>query len=66
MLRRIWLADHRGRDAIVVLVPRQHNTSTTRYADGAGTQVRFSRRIKATDSTTLDSSERSTSSGASG
>ena len=52
MLRKIWLADHRGRDAIVVLVPRQRVTpNTIRYADGAGTPVRFSRRIKATDRT---------------
>ena len=52
MLRRIWLADHRGRDAIVVLVPRARTTPVTpTYVDGAGTPVRFSRRIKATDRT---------------
>ena len=52
MLRRIWLADHRGRDAVVVLVPRQRTApATTAYVDGAGTPVRFSRRIKATDRT---------------
>jgi hypothetical protein len=52
MLRKIWLADHRGRDAIVVLVPRARTApSTTRYADSAGTPVRFSRRIKATEQT---------------
>jgi hypothetical protein len=52
MLRKIWLADHRGRDAVVVLVPRQRTgPTTTRYADSAGTPVRFSRRIKATDRT---------------
>jgi hypothetical protein len=52
MLRKIWLADHRGRDAIVLLVPRQRVTpNTMRYADGAGAPVRFSRRIKATDRT---------------
>ena len=52
MLRKLWLADHRGRDAVVVLVPRQRTThATTTYVDGAGTPVRFSRRIKATDST---------------
>ena len=52
MLRRIWIADHRGRDAVVVLVPRQRTTPvTTTYVDGVGTPVRFSRRIKATDRT---------------
>ena len=52
MLRKIWLADHRGRDAIVVLVPRQRTTpNTTSYTDTVGTPVRFSRRIKATDRT---------------
>ena len=54
MLRRIWLADQRGRDAIVILVPRQRTApNTIRYADGAGTPVCFSRRIRATDSTSL-------------
>ena len=52
MLRRIWIADHRGRDTVVVLVPRQRTTpATTTYVDGVGTPVRFSRRIKATDRT---------------
>jgi hypothetical protein len=52
MLRKIWLADHRGRDAIVLLVPRQRTTpNRMRYADSAGTPVRFSRRIKSTDGT---------------
>jgi hypothetical protein len=51
MQRRIWLADHRGRDAVVVLLPRQRAPNTTTYADGAGVPVRFSRRIKATDGT---------------
>ena len=52
MLRRIWIADHRGRDAVVVLAPRARTTpATTAYVDGAGTPVRFSRRIKATDGT---------------
>jgi hypothetical protein len=51
MLRKIWLADHRGRDAVVVLVPRQRTTPTTTFVDSAGAPVRFSRRIKATDRT---------------
>jgi hypothetical protein len=51
MQRRIWLADHRGRDAVVVLVPRQRAPNTTTYADSAGVPVRFSRRIKVTDRT---------------
>ena len=54
MLRKIWLADHRGRDAIVLLVPRQRATpNTMRYADSVGAPVRFSRRIKSTDGTSL-------------
>ena len=52
MLRKIWLADHRGRDAVVVLVPRQRpGPKTTRYTDSAGAPVRVSRRIKAADGT---------------
>ena len=54
MLRKIWLADHRGRDAVVVLVPRlRTGPNATRYADSAGTPVRFSRRIRATDRTSV-------------
>jgi hypothetical protein len=49
-LRRIWLADHRGRDAVVALVPRRRN-GQTRYADTSGSRVRFSRVVKATEAT---------------
>ena len=58
MQRRIRLADHRGRDAVVVLVPRQRagprGAHTTRYQDGAGEAVRFSRRIKAVEQTSFE------------
>jgi len=49
-LRRIWLADHRGRDAVVTLVPRQRN-SEAQYADANGSRVRFSRVVKSTEAT---------------
>jgi len=48
--RRIWLADHRGRDAVVALVSRQRN-GKLHYADTNGTPVRFSRVMKSTEST---------------
>jgi hypothetical protein len=57
MQRRIRLADHRGRDAVVVLVPRQRagprGPHATRYQDGAGAAVHFSRRIKAVEQTSF-------------
>lgn len=48
--RRIWLADHRGRDAVVALVSRQRN-GELRYADSSGSPVRFSRVVKSTEAT---------------
>ena len=58
MQRRIRLADHRGRDAVVVLVPRQRagprGPHATRYQTGAGEAVGFSRRIKAVEQTTFE------------
>ena len=55
MRRRIRLADHRGRDAIVVLVPRQREgprgPNAARYQDSSGGAVRFLRHIKATEQT---------------
>ena len=62
MQRRIRLADHRGRDAVVVLVPRQregpHGPNTPRYQDSSGESVRFSRRIKATEQTAFEALSR--------
>jgi len=51
--RRIWLADHRGRNAVVALMPRRR-VAPLRYHDAAGTPVRFCRCIKATADTTID------------
>ena len=63
MQRRIRLADHRGRDAVVVLVPRQRagprgGTHTTRYQNSAGEAVSFSRRIKAVEQTSFEALRR--------
>jgi len=46
----MWLADHRGRDAVVALVSRQQN-GELRYADSDGSPVRFSRILRSTGST---------------
>ena len=48
--RRIWLADHRGRDAVVALVPR-HRDRGVQYADAHGAPVRFCRVVKGTEAT---------------
>ena len=48
--RRIWLADHRGRDAVVTLIPRKRN-GEAQYADANGSLVRFSRVVKSTEAT---------------
>jgi len=48
--RRIWLAGHRGRDAVVTLVPRRRNEEA-QYADANGSRVRFSRVVKSTEAT---------------
>jgi hypothetical protein len=52
-LRSIWLADHRGRNAVVVLVPRRKPESV-QHQDGLGRSVRHARLIKATDETCFD------------
>ena len=49
-LRKIWLADHRGRDAVVTLIPRRRNRGA-QYADTSGSCVRFSRVVKSTAAT---------------
>jgi len=49
-LRRIRLADHRGREATVLLVPRSRPPSL-RYTDSSNVSVRFTRLLKATEST---------------
>lgn len=46
-LRRIWLADHRGRDAVVLLVPRRRPEGA-QYRDAVGRPVRYARLVKAT------------------
>ena len=55
--RRIWLCDHRGRNAIVVLVSRRH-AAPLGHRDAAGAPVRFSRHIKSTADTNFDSLSR--------
>jgi hypothetical protein len=50
MTRRIWLADHRGRNAVVVLVPRRRATLRG-HRDAAGSPVRSCRCIKSTAET---------------
>ena len=52
--RRIWLADHRGRNAVVVLVPRRH-AAPRGHLDAAGAPVRFCRSIKSTTETNFNS-----------
>jgi len=49
-LRKIRLADHRGREATVVLVPRRRPPDST-YTDTSGSPVRFARLIKSTAET---------------
>ena len=48
MTRRIWIADHRGRNAVVVLVPRRRAAAPLGHRDATGAPVRFSRCIKST------------------
>jgi len=48
--RRIWLADHRSRNAVVALVSRQRN-GEMQYTDAHGSPVRFSRVVKGTEAT---------------
>ena len=48
-LRKIRLADHRGREATVLLVPRSRPPSPS-YTDTSNAPVRFTRVVKATES----------------
>ena len=48
--RKIRLADHRGREATVVLVPRRKPPAPV-YADASGSPVRFNRLVKMTEAT---------------
>ena len=50
--RRLWLCDHRGRTAVVALVPRRR-AEAVHHRDHAGSPVRSSRFIKATAETTF-------------
>ena len=52
-LRKIRLADHRGREATVILVPRMRPPAPT-YVDASGAPVRFARLVKATEATSHD------------
>ena len=52
--RRLWLADHHGRNAVVALVPRRH-AAPPGHRDAAGRSVRSCRCIKATTDTSFDS-----------
>ena len=52
--RRIWLADHCGRNAVVVLVPRRH-AAPRGHLDATGAPVRFCRCIKSTTKTNFNS-----------
>ena len=49
-LRRIRLADHRGREATVLLVPRSRPPRAS-YTDSSNAPVRFTRLVKATERT---------------
>lgn len=46
--RKIWLPDHRGRNAVVLLLPRRRPEEAVPL-DPSGRPVQFSRRIKATE-----------------
>ncbi|MBM4354105.1 MAG: hypothetical protein FJ109_09980 [Deltaproteobacteria bacterium] len=48
--RRIWLADHRGRNAVVALVARRRDGGV-QYADAQGAPARFCRVVKGTEAT---------------
>ena len=52
-LRKMRLADHRGREATVILVPRRRPTAPT-YVDSSGSPVRFSRLVKSIEATSHD------------
>jgi hypothetical protein len=54
MTRKIWLADHRGRNAVVVLVPRRH-AAPLGHRDSSGAPVRSCRCIKSTAETNFAS-----------
>jgi hypothetical protein len=55
--RRVWLCDHRGRNAVVVLVPRRR-AAPLGHRDATGAPVRFSRCIKFTADTNFDALSR--------
>jgi hypothetical protein len=55
--RKIWLCDHRGRSAVVVLVSRRR-VAPLGHRDAAGAPVRFSRCIKSTADTNFDALSR--------
>src|ERR1019366_2904494 len=55
--RRVWLCDHRGRNAVVVLVPR-HRAAPLGHRDATGAPVKFSRCIKSTAETSFDALSR--------
>jgi hypothetical protein len=52
--RKIWLCDHRGRNAVVVLVPRRR-AARIGHRDATGAPVRFCRCIKSTTATNFTS-----------
>ena len=52
-MRRIQLADHRGRDATVLLVPIKHHCPR-RYQDMEGRSAANSRRVRSTRETSAD------------
>jgi hypothetical protein len=54
MTRKIWLADHRGRNAVVVIIPRRH-AAPLGHRDSAGAPVRSCRCIKSTTETNFNS-----------
>jgi len=55
--RKIWLCDHRERNAVVVLVSRRR-VAPIGYRDAAGAPVRFFRCIRSTADTNFDSLSR--------
>jgi hypothetical protein len=53
--RKIWLCDHRGRNAVVVLVSRLRAAPLGGYRDSSGAPVRSCRCIKSTTETNFNS-----------
>jgi len=56
-LRRIRLADHRGREATILLVSRSRPPSPS-YTDSSNVSVRFTRLLKATETTSYTALQR--------